>query len=218
MCYECVYIPSLLCPVNIVERTVLFVTLRTELCFWHMHHKAMKHIDRPSLVLKRAYLMPRPPHRGACRFKQKAGSPAWYLDLKFSTFGRLLKASPCFCSTSSFPTLAVPQLLDIPALPSVGLWLLLLANELIYCSHKAMPGFFPLWRHRTSDFPLPEKPKLPFFPCCHSPTRPAQLDVVVIEGMVQKDANIWLLAMCLPDGQHSYFLLFQDKKIHFKAS
>lgn len=43
------------------------------------------------------------PHRGVCRFKQKAGSPAWYLGLDFSTF-RQLKDLPCFCSTLAFST------------------------------------------------------------------------------------------------------------------
>lgn len=35
--------------------------------------------------------------------------------------------------------------------------------------------------------------------------------------MVQEDADIWVLAVCLPDGRRSCFLLFQDKRVHFTA-
>lgn len=41
----------------------------------------------------------------------------------FNTSKGLLRTLPCYCSTMAFPTLAVPQLLDVPALPSIRLWL-----------------------------------------------------------------------------------------------
>lgn len=103
---------------NIVERTkVLFVILETKLCFCDMCHKATKDIHRP-----------REPnlcqgHPTEVLADSSEGSPAWYFGLDFSTFRQLLEALPCFCSTLAFTTLAVLQLLDIPALPSVGLWL-----------------------------------------------------------------------------------------------
>lgn len=44
-------------------------------------------------------------------------------SLEFSTSKGLLRTLPSYCFTVAFPTLAVPQLPDVPALPSCRLWL-----------------------------------------------------------------------------------------------
>lgn len=51
---RCKKVDSFLFTVNVVERSVLFLTLGTGLCYCDMYHKSTKHMYNPSHVSKTA--------------------------------------------------------------------------------------------------------------------------------------------------------------------
>lgn len=121
-----------------------------ELCSCDTHRKAAKRVHRPGLIPKSITCVNGPPAVSSNRQGLQHGIQL-RIQASIHSAGRSQ-----FCSALSFPILAVPQPLDVPALPSAGSGFL---------SQTCLNSVLPLPPQSTAVILPRQRLALPKLPC-----------------------------------------------------